>query len=485
MEKVSKKKPRRSIRKRTWLLLVLLAALITGSAIYFLRSSPLPEPTRQEDPILLSRGSEEIQALGITTPEGESYPLVRGSDGAFYLLGQESMQLRSDVVDEMLSYAAAMTADSAVLDTAVEAVQLADFGLSPLRARIVVTYQDGEKKELRIGNPLPQEEGLTYCMLGGDSQLYTVLTSQIEPFFREAAYLRAFDQPDLRSDLLDRIDIAGDVTIGMYYTQTGWQMDNPYSYPLSTAQTDSLLSSIDEMAFEACLGEAEKLNLATYGLDIPALTITLTQAPTIVSGQTESGEEVSLSIPETRYTLYLGNETDQSGVYLLWDGMVYKASNFLLGFWKELTVDQLLLRQPVNFLVNNLSRVEVSSSDSHVFYDVQMVEAVTENNQIATDEYGETLYDVAVRKNGNTEDMDAEAFLSWYQQLAGIGMAGKLPDGFVPSGEPLLTLTLRNTEITRQIALYPYDALHHALVIDGVGIFYVETSFLETAQAAP
>ncbi len=485
MEKVSKKKPQRSLQKRTWLLLVLLAVLITGGAIYFLRSSPLPEPTRREDPVLLSRGSEEIQALGITTPEGESYPLVRGSDGSFYLLGQESIQLRSDLVDEMLSYAATMTADSAVLDTAAEPVQLTDFGLAPLRARVVITYQDGEKKELCIGNPLPQEESLTYCMLGGDTHLYTILTSQIEPFFREAAYLRAFEQPDLRSDLLDRIDIAGDLNIGMYYTQTGWQMDNPYSYPLSTAQTDLLLSAIDEMAFEACLGEAEKLNLPAYGLDIPALTITLTQAPTIVSGQTESGEEISLSIPETCYTLYLGNETDQSGVYLLWDGMVYKASNFLLGFWKELTVDQLLLRQPVNFLVNNLSRVDVSFSDSHVFYNVQMVEDVTENNQIATDEYGETLYDVAVRKNGSTEDMDAEAFLSWYQQLAGITMAGKLPDNFVVSGDPLLTLTLCNTDLTRQIALYPYDALHHALVIDGVGVFYVENRFWKTAQAAP
>ena len=246
-----------------------------------------------------------------------------------------------------------------------------------------------------------------------------------------------------------------------------------------------LLESIEGMGFEACLGRAAELDLSVYGLTKPALTIRLTQAPTVVTGQTEDGEDVSVPIPETRYTLRLGDETGESGVYVLWDGMVYKASNFLLGFWKELTVDALLLRQPVNFLVNNLNQVAVAADGQETVYDVRMVEAVTENNQIATDEYGETLYDAAVRKNGGDTDMDAQVFLSWYQQLAGMGMAGKLPEGYAPAGEPTLTLTLKNDELTRTLAFYPYDALHSALLVDGVGVFYTDNAFVTLAKETP
>lgn len=477
MEKVPKKKARRGLKKNACLALVLALAAGAGLGVWALsRPVSLPDPTRREDPVLLSGSSDDIQALAISTPDGENYPLVRGNDG-FYLLGQEDVSLRSDVVDEMLSFAANLTADSTVADTAEEALTLADFGLSPARARVVVTYADGEKQELRIGSVLSQEETLTYCMKGGDSHIYTVLSAQIEPFFREAAYLRDFDQPQLRGDLLDGITLSGTVNLSMHYTQTGWQLDTPFAYPVAPAQTDALLEEIEGMAFESCLGSAADLELAAYGLAQPALTVTLIQTPTVVSGQTEDGEDVSVSVPEIRYTLRLGDETGQSGVYLLWDGMVYKASNFLLGFWKELTVDSLLLRQPVNFLVNNLNQVLVAAEGQETVYDVRMVEAVTENNEIATDEYGQTLYDAAVRKNGSDQDMDAQTFLSWYQQLAGMGMAGKLPEGYAPDGEPSLTLTLKNDELTRTLAFYSYDALHSVLSVDGVSVFYVDNAF--------
>ena len=44
-----------------------------------------------------------------------------------------------------------------------------------------------------------------------------------------------------------------------------------------------------------------------------------------------------------------------------------------------------------------------------------MVEVVTENNQIATDEFGQTLYDVQVSKDGHP--MEAKAFTDWYIAL--------------------------------------------------------------------
>ena len=114
MEKVPKKKARRGLKKGTLLTLVLILAAGVGAGVWALsRPAVLPDPVRAEDPLLLGGKNAEIQALALTTPAGESYPLLRGDDG-FYLLGQENVALRSDVVEEMLAFAADLTADSTV-----------------------------------------------------------------------------------------------------------------------------------------------------------------------------------------------------------------------------------------------------------------------------------------------------------------------------------------------------------------------------------
>ena len=150
---------------------------------------------------------------------------------------------------------------------------------------------------------------MRYCMIGGDPVIYEVLAVHTDVFFHELEYLREFAQPSIRGDLLDRIEVSGDVTFSADYTPSGWIMTAPYRYPLSTLRTDSLLSSIESMAFEACLGTEEEVNLVDYGLDQPTLTVTLTQAKTVITGETQSGEQVSLDVPESRMTLLLGRET--------------------------------------------------------------------------------------------------------------------------------------------------------------------------------
>ena len=476
------------MKKRTALLLCLAAAAACGIAAYLLNlPAPLPAlPESQPPLILLSRSSDEISAIAVSPPEGTAYPLVRSGED-FYLLGREGMALRSGTVTDMLNAAGELEAESTVLDTAEEAVELSHFGLSPAQAQVTITYTDGSQAKLRIGSQSPEETPQYYCMVEGDSRLYTVLAVYCEAFFHEAEYLRDFSQPSLDASLLDRIDISGALTLGMRYTPSGWLMDAPYAYPLSTTRTDTLLSQIESMAFEACLGSPQEVALADYGLDAPALTITLTQTATVITGESAEGEQVTLDVPARQYTLLVGNETGKSGVYVLWEGMVYKASNFLLGFWKELTVDDLLLRQPVNLLVHDLDRVSLTASGLSAAYQVRMVESVTENNQIATDEYGQPLYDVAVCREGETKDMDAQAFLTWYTALASLSPAGRLPEGYapIPPAEKRAEIVLENQTLTRVISFYPYDALHDAMAVDGVFQFYVEKSWLDRVWETP
>ena len=437
--------------------------------------------------MLLEGSASEVVSVAISPLNGTPYPLIRQGD-TFVLLGQEDTALRSLAVEDLIMSLEQLPAQEVVLAdiTRETTVSPADFGLDPALVRVIVTYADGSKKDIRLGDRAPDPEKLQrYCMVDGDPRLFTVLAADGEAFWHDAAYWVEFDQPHLDASLLDRIEIAGDIVWDAVYTPSGWQMEAPFSYPLSTLRTDALLKKIEGMGFETYLGKADQVDLALYGLDNPALTVRLTQAASVITGETTDGETVTLPVPEKSYTLLLGNETGKSGVYLVWEGQVFQASNFVLGFWKELNPLEYLLQTPVNFLLNDLNAVTLSAGDSSRRYEVRMVESVTENNQIAVDEYGRTLYDVAVRRAGESRDMDAEAFADWYTRLATLSADGDLPAGFALTGESRASILLENDHLTRLIEFYPFDALHDALAVDGAALYYVQKTWLDSVMDAP
>jgi hypothetical protein len=179
------------------------------------------------------------------------------------------------------------------------------------------------------------------------------------------------------------------------------------------------------------------------------------------------------------------HENGKSGVYVQWQDLVFTASNFLLGFWKELDPLDYLLQTPVNLLVNDLKEVRFTLGGSIHAYQVRMVEQVTENNQIAVDEYGRVLIRCAVNRAGETQDMDAEAFLAWYTRLATLAGDGRLPDGWTPAGEPRAEIILVNDHLTRTVTLWPYDALHDAIAVDGVALYYIHSTWLHEVRDVP
>ena len=69
--------------------------------------------------------------------------------------------------------------------------------------------------------------------------------------------------------------------------------------------------------------------------------------------------------------------------------------------------------------------------------------------------------------------------------LASLTPSGELPAGYAVSGEPRATILLENDHLTREIALYPYDALHDAVAVDGVALDYVEKTWLDRVTDTP
>ncbi len=479
MQKVAKKKPVKGMSGKKRALLLLLCILLAAGGLYLLRCPDALPPPADKPPkeALLSRPAEEIAGVTVENA-GEGFTLIRRGQG-FCLAGREDMALRQDAVQAILAVCADLRAEETVLDTAETQAVLSDFSLDPPLLRFTVLYTDGRETALRLGAFAPDDIPKRYCMQEGDTRIFSVLAEDAEPFLKEKQALRAFAQPSLRADLLDRVTVTGSVTMDMHYTPSGWIMDAPYRYPLNALRVNALLDSIESMGFDAYLGSPEEADLSALGLDDPALRVTLIQGASVVTGEDQNGQTLSVDVPAMRYELAVGQSGGESALYVLWQGGVYRASRFLLGFWQEIDVDGMLLQEPVNFLVNDLNRVSIAARGKNAAYTVEMVESITQNNQIATDEYGRVLYDAEVKRDGEASPMDAEKFLSWYQRLAALKAAGMTPEGYAPAGEETCRVTIENDAMTRVVSFTPYDDLHSAMAVDGVCRFYVTNAALQ------
>ena len=486
MEKV-KKKQKKQLKKGWILLAVVLVLAGVTAAVVLLDKAPAAVPeeivqqlTKAEEVYVVNIPEDEIAFLSVFPREYTAYELVI-QDGKAGLLPDTSMPLRQDVVESIL-YAAGMLKANLVLGEAESLpAEPSDFGFDDPALRYVITRADGGETEVLLGNMVPETDAEQYyCM--ADGMMYTVLAEPCDVLFHHADYLRDFRQPSLQSDLIDRIEVRGSVNLTLQYTPDGFVMETPFAYPVQKEKMDAVLSYIDRMAFEAYLGPMEENDLEALGLDNPQVTVRLIQAPSHVEGISAEGEEISVDVGEITYTLLLGNETGRSGVYVGWRGGVYKASNFLFGFWKELNSEEFCSKTPMNFPVENLLSVTVETSGEKVVYEVEMVEVIGEDNQIVTDEYGQILYDAQVKKNG--EIMDAAAFMNWYVQLNRMAISG-IGGNADKTGETVARLTFRTSATERTVLFRTYDALHVWMEVDGTALFYTEKGAVSMLNTLP
>lgn len=481
MERVPRKQ-KKTDRKKGWVLLCALGlVLLCLGGWLLMKEEPLPEPKAAQITWIASYDADAITGLTVSPRGSTAYPLILTEEG-MKIRGQENLPLREDVVEEMLEAAGHLQAQDVIGTPEEVGVPLAAFGLEEPELKVEMTLQDGTTQEILFGDRVPETDlPQYYCLSKG--VLYTVLCDPCDVLFHDVEYLRKFKQPEIQTDLIDRIDVTGDVTLSLAYTGDGFCMEAPWDYPANEAKVEMLLQNIGRMAFEAYLGTPEENDLAALGLEEPALCVVITQAASVITGETVDGEQVSLEVPQVKYTLHIGRDSGSSAVYVCWENGVYKASNFLLGFWKEMQPDDYLAPSPINITVEKLKSITVKTDTAEEKYQVEMVESVGQNNEIETDEFGRTLYDAKIMKNGQVTD--AAAFLSWYVQLNKLPLSGRVKENWKMEGQPLATIILQGHLEERQVSFYPYDSLHAVMVVDGTGIYYLERSALFLLERLP
>ena len=476
-----RRRPVRQLSGRQLLLgLMILCLAAAGLCAYLLRPRTYPDLPRAEDPtVLLSdRSSADVAHLRIRNGQGETYEITQ-QDGQAAMDGDAGFDLSATKLEDALECAAQVYAQRVILDLSQDStLTAADFGITDEGIAVTAAYTDGTELTFYVGDLLPEETPAYYMMVAGDTRVFAIDQQTHDVFSRSRMALHAVPDPALKGELIDAITFTGENPFRIE-RRTGdeWYLTAPFEYPLSSTAVDTLLEKLENLRFSQYTAP-ESAGLAAYGLDAPRRTVTLDIAASILTGYDENGQAYAQKqLDAYQLTLSCGADASEVIFYCLYRGDVLKASYFTAGFLLSQGYDGLLLGAPINVPTNRLTSLSVSRAGETHLYALSLHERVLANNQFETDENGSILYDVQVTRDG--EACDATQFLYAYGQMTELSAVSPLPAGYAPQGEPALTVTLAWEDGARELAFYPYDALHWAVAVNGTALFYTDNTWMD------
>ncbi|MBO4836516.1 MAG: DUF4340 domain-containing protein [Clostridia bacterium] len=472
---------RRQVRPAPpWILPLVLGGLLAVSCIAWLlwgrQATPQLPQTAAASPVqLCDRTPGQILSLTVDNPYDEPYTLLQGQDG-WQMEGEDGFVFRKAALEDMLQNCAGLTADDTLGDLKEHPEwQLMNFGLEEGCVRVTAEFTDDTSMTFRIGDGVPGEIPGRYLLLEGDSHIYITGTDVYEAYTYTCMGLHDVTDPALNGSLIDRIAFSGSDPFVMERRTDGWYMTEPLAYPLADDAVSRLLNRLEGLRFAQYVGSREKTDLSALGLDPARRTVTLDIAESILTGYDDKDQPTDQAVlPAYQLTFELGNTENDVVFYCLYRGEVMKATVFSAGFLLSQSWDSLLLTVPFNAPTNDLERLIVEQAGNREVYDIVLTERVLPNNSFETDESGNILYDFHVFRDG--EETDAETFLTAYGRLLSLRTTDRLPDGYtLPDTPPRLSITVqRSSGGTRQVDLYPLDALYDAAAVDGTALFRME-----------
>ena len=309
-------------------------------------------------------------------------------------------------------------------------------------------------------------------MLSDDQGVYLVSPQIRSNLDHPLGALHPISRIDFNSELLDRIEVAGDDgAFALEHNAGMWQIISPYQHPADPGALAALRKDIGAMRLAVYVDQASALDMAEYGLSSPKRSITFHLAESVIITPPQDEDPGSArQVPAQEMTFAIGKDIDGIGFYCLYQDAVYQASYASMGFLTTISLDELTARNPVIIPINQLSSLTVNQEGISREYQVELVERIEKNNALSLDEAGQQLYDPVISLNG--QDFEQPAFIREYLKLMDLGGIGRLPANYKPEGKPVVSYAFLAEGLSLELAFYQYDALHLAMAVNGHALFY-------------
>lgn len=480
-----RKRAVRAERKKRRIFLAALFALLLGAAaaiIFYVNRKPeIPILERKEDTTVIfsDRAAEDIIALTVQNSEGEY--TIHQENGVCTMAGREDFVFSESMLSYTLDNAAYIYADDTLLDTNGSPYTFADFGLEDDCIRVQVKYSDGAEIALRIGNLIPQETPMYYLRVEGDSRVFSTSLDMQETFMLPGDSLHAVTDPALSGELIDKIAFTGDNPFTIERAGSEWYLTAPFRYPLSTAKVNTLLDKLEEIRFAQYVSPLEKADLAACGLSPARRTMTLSIAPSILTGYDENGQVIAQKqLDGYELTFECGSDIGDILFYCLYRGDVVKATRFSSSVLLTQNYDTLLETAPFFVAISEVTRFEWEEKGETRAWDITLHERLLPNNEFETDDSGNILYDMRFTRDG--AETDGDAFLTAFSRLMDVQSVNRLPADYQLPENPEIIIRLHRENDLREVKLYAYGELHYAVSVNGEAVFYMSRDAIDAVK---
>ena len=390
-------------------LFVLLLALVilTGVTLLVAHLVPDEDESTAEDTsyIIFSLDPDQVTQLSWTY-EDSTVTLTKDENSNWSYPDDEAFPLDASYPDAMVQALKEVSATK----TIESPENLADYGLEEAACAISVPAGDSTY-ELRIGD----ETGLggqRYLSLG-DGNVYLVDADLLEDFS-----LGLYDIVSMESipSMTDLTSVSIETTSGTltldYLEDSGLAYSDQYTWfwnqdgeetPLDTDLTEDLVSTVTGLTWNACVDyQADEDSLGTYGLDIPAATITVeyTESTQVETNETDENGDPIYETQETpaTFVLELGDyDGDTCYARISGSSMVYRVDGTVADTLLAAKGEDLLPQDVVLIDWSDVTSVEINLDGTTY--------SLEKTVQEETDEDGNTTETYVYQLDGQTVDI--------------------------------------------------------------------------------
>ncbi len=480
----SLRKTKKAGFSRKWLILAALAAiaLLTAGTLLLSREPQQetlsPASTSQD---LFAYAREDVAVITIRRGDEDPWTVRQEQEGLLTLAGEDGFTLSESKSYELLDAACILPCEAVLTENAAEyRDHLADFGLDEPKYEAIITYADGVTAHLSIGSAGGENGEWYYMTVAGDERLFSFSKGMVDALFISRDSLRTVEQPVIHKARIDHVTLEsqggviewalqGDITDAD--TADKWRLLQPFPYPADATAMENLLKNLANLRLGAYVAPAAPENLTAYGFDEPRLTLRIHMAAGTIAVN-QDGAAQATDFPESEVTFVIGGAKDDMVDYVRYGDAIYVSSHFTMGVFIDYDAAATMSRYPVMTALGNLAALRIEQEGIISEYVLTRTEQVAQNNELVTDEDGNTVYDVTVSCNG--EALDYAAFEAAYDALCLVKVSGTLPSGEFSAMAAHTTYVFTDVDGTvHTVALCTFDALHDAVEVDGHQAFYL------------
>ena len=420
------------------------------------------EEDSEESTTVFTASTDNIKSLDFMVDNTET--TFEKDDDSWVKKDETDFPVNQTTLDSAASAIASVDSDRVLEDVD----DLSEYGLdSPSNTIKIVTKSDKEDGDditttLYVGDENSSTSQYYVRKDDDEKTVYLIDSSCVEPFTKSLNdYAQMEDFPAIsNTDTITKISVHGDNSYELSKdkdTSTWSVKGSEDEEKADSATVSSLVSSFGSMAYSS-LADYKCDDKSKYGLDKPYATITVDYQEEVADEDTSSSEEET-KMADKQLTIFVGNETDDSGRYVMVNDSneVYTMSTDTLSaltdkseedFW-DMTVSYVSL--------NSLGSLKVNYQGS--YYKVNV------SRETSTDDDGNDTETVTYKLNGS--DLDETTFTTFYNKLINMTAQKRLTDKYEPDGDAELTAAFTEEDgNTLEVAYYSYDTNYYAAVVD-------------------